>query len=352
MIDWADGFSHYGDDESNLLDGPYSAATWWTLDTTHVRTGTHALTTSNTVAELRRVFTSSEATHGVAMALWLQVLPTNTTQFVPFSFRDAMNTIQFEVTIWPTGQVAAYLGDCAVLTPTVLAVSPLDGSAPRMTANGFNHLECWGTVDGATGSIEVRLNGVTILNYAGPLDIAGTTETSIWAWRGADGAWPGSVWLSDLIGLNDQGSTNTSFIGDKKVFEDFPNADTTDADWAPSSGALTYPMVDDPAPDGDGTFIESDSPGDVSGVRFANIDPSIIAISGIFMLHKTKKTDAGTSNVLLSIDSGADSADGVSRPMTTVYSVYGDGFELDPATAAPWVTAGANAMSLRITRTA
>jgi hypothetical protein len=352
MIDWADGFSHYGTDEANMLDGPYAEVSFWTLDATHVRTGTYAISSSNAGAMLRRVFSSSEATHGVAMALWVSALPNNFYSYVPFSFRDAVNAIQFDVTIWPTGQVAAYLGQVNNVSPVLLAVSPLDGSVPRITANGFNHLECWATIDDTAGAIEVRLNGVTILNYAGPLNHTGTGETSIWAWYGADGAWPGTIWVSDLIGLNDQGSTNNSFIGDKKVFEDFPTADTADADWSPSAGSATYPMVDDPDPDGDGSYIESTSPGDVSGVRFSNVDPSVVSISAILMLHKSRKTDAGTSSVQLTVDSGSDSADGVNRSMTTVYSVYGDSFEVDPATAAPWIPAGANAMSLRITRTA
>jgi hypothetical protein len=352
VIDWADGFSHYGTNVANMLDGPYAAVGFMSLDATHVRTGTHALSSSNGSAEVRRVFTTSEDVHGVAIAMFLSAMPSSTSQLVTHSFRDAGNGIQIEITVWPTGQVAAYLG-ARDLYDNLLGVSSLDGMTPRVTANGFNHIEAWCGIDATSGWVEVRINGVTALNLTGiNTDFTSSGESSIWALRGAGSSWPFELWISDLIGLNDQGATNNSFIGDKKVFEDFPDGDTADTDWTPSSGGSTWPMVDDADPDGDGTYIEADTVGDVSGMTFANIDASVVSISGIFVLHKSRKTDAGTSNVQLSIDSGIDSADGGDRPMTTVYSVYGDGFEVDPATSAPWLPAGANAMSLRITRTA
>jgi hypothetical protein len=52
------------------------------------------------------------------------------------------------------------------------------------------------------------------------------------------------------------------------------------------------------------------------------------------------------------VKSGADEDDGADRPMTTAYALYNDVFETDPATGLPWTIPGANAMAVKLTRTA
>lgn len=345
MILWADSFDHYGVTGTNLTDGAW-AQIFGAPTSDHARTGTYSFGLgANFSAVCRRVFGAAKGTAGVGMALFLPQLPTINDAMTPIQFNDGSNAQQIRIVIESTGAISAYKGGDPVALGT---------SSELITANGWNHLEAKVVVDDTTGAVEVRLNGVTILNLSGVnTDPNGSGEVSQYQTcnqtnRGADGSW----YIDDVIAWDDSGSSNNDFIGDKKVFTDFPDADTADVDWVPSAGSDLFAMIDDPDPDGDGTYDEAENVGDVMGVTYPNVDAAVLAISAIILVHKSRKTDAGTCNVQQSCISGVSNTDGVDRPMTTAYTLYHDVIEVDPATSAPWTPTGANAMAHNLTRTA
>lgn len=353
MIDDADGFDHYGTSASFMKDGAWAEAFSAAPSTDFARTGTYSLELGASVSAIaRKVFhQGAQSVAGVALALYTLDLPNANLSMVPISFRDTGNDDQLSIVIQSTGQIAAVRG--SKLAPTVLGTS--DSAGLKVTANAWNHIEAWvGIGDGTAGWVEVRLNGVTVLNLT-DVDTQATSnaETSQfailnWTTRAGQFSW----YVDDVIILNDQGGVNDTFIGDKKVFTDFPDADTADVDWTPSAGSDLFAMIDEAVPDQDATYDESDTAGQAMGVTFPNVDPSIIGIAGIVLLHKSKKTDAGLCTVQATCQSGGSEQAGTDRPMTTAYTLYADVFEVDPDTSAPWTTAAANAMALKLDRTA
>lgn len=345
MILWADSFDHYGLLGTNMADGAW-AQVFGNPTTAKARTGTHSFEmTAGPSSIMRRVFGAAKTTAGVAMALYLPQLPSFNDGMTPIQFNDGTNAQQIRIIVESTGAIAAYAGGSS---------TPLGTSTDLITANGWNHLEAKIVVDDTTGAVEVRLNGVTVLNLSGiNTDPTAAGEVSQYSScnqfnRLTDGSW----YIEDVIAWDDSGSSNNDFIGDKKVFTDFPDADTADVDWIPLSGPTRFAMIDEPAPDGDASYDEADDVGDVMGVTYPDVDAAVLAISAIILVHKTRKTDAGTCNVQQTCVSGVSSTDGLDRPMTTAYTLYHDVIETDPATSAPWTPTGANAMAHNLTRTA
>lgn len=346
MILWADSFDHYGNSTVFMRDGAWAELVSAAPSTDQARTGTRSLEfgASNS-AIARRVFGGTKSVVGVGFPIYMEDLPTANRSLAAIEFRDNANETQVTIIVESTGALAAYAGN--KLTPTLLGTS-----SALITANAWNHIEGRVRIGGTDGSVEVRLNGVTVLNLADvDTDATGAGEVSQYATRNWTSRIQNGFYIDDVIAWDDQGGTNDDFVGDKKVFTDFPTSDTADVGWAPLSGATRFAMINEASPDGDTSYDQAGDTGDVMGVGFANVDASIVNIVAVCMAHKSRKTDAGDCNVQLTVSSSGTDEDGVDRPMTTAYTLYHDAFDVDPDTGAPWTTGGANAMTVKLTRT-
>lgn len=341
---WAEGFDHYGDDETMMLDGPYAAVSGSTLTTAKARTGLRSLLTGSANGNgFRRVWGAAKSTVGIGAAFWHDALPSNNFSRMLFDFRDNANNNQVRLWLLSTGAIQA-------------RADPFDGvtlgtSTALVTANAWNHIEAKVHIDSSAGTVEVRLNGVTVLNLTGVnTNHTATGETSQ-VFSGSLSTYFDSVYMDDMVAWDTDGASNNDFIGDRKVFTDFPDADTADVDWTPNSGSNRWSRISENPPDGDTSYDSSASAGDKMGVTFPDLDAQVTSVTAVILLHKSKKTDAGDCNVQLHAISGADTADGTDRPMTTAYSLYQDVFEVDPATSAPWTNGGASAVAMQVERT-
>jgi hypothetical protein len=351
-----DGFDHYGDDTANMLAGAWAeAAIGWQLDSTTSRTGTHSLHCgAGNSGILRRVLWDEATRAGVAMAAKFDGLPEGNACRVLHQFRDAFNAAQISIVVQSTGKIAIYEGAPVNFLPLqgLIAESDL-----LVTSGGWNHIEAWVQIGGSDGAVEVRLNGVTAVTAnSANTDFTGAGEVSQWASYVSGALVSGAINIDDWIPGQGTGSDSDSdftgdFIGDRKVFTDFPDADTAAVDWVPSSGGSRFAMVDEADPDGDSTYDEAAVEGDVMGLSFPDLPADVISVQGVAMVHLSRKTDAGPCDLQLAVQSSGDEDQGTDRPMTTAYTLYGDMFETDPHTGLPWTRAAVNAMTSTLTRT-
>lgn len=352
MILWADGFDGYGNDESKMLDGLWAEQNV-TLSNTQARTGTYSMYVAGVNDKARRVLGGNKTVVGVAMAIFAEFQPTAPAASNIVSFRDSNNYPQVLVNLDTTGAISAWQGDRATNYGHLLGVS-----TDLMVTNAWNHIEV--RADFGAGDLEVRLNGVTVLNLAGvdlvnanpqPLEATGQTSAAQITLGFAGTSGHSNYYLDDLVVWDDSGSSNNTFVGDRKVFTDVPTSDTAEQDWTRSSGSSSYSLLDEIPDDGDGTYLTTDTTGDRFGVGFGALPDNVTNIAAVIFIHKSRKTDAGDCNVQLHLDSGVSEADGASRPMTTAYTCWFDVFEVDPATSAPFTKSAAEAATLVVERT-
>jgi len=352
---WMESFDYFGDDETKMLDGLWAelfsigSTSPPVLSTTRCRTGARSLkfpsgpgVGSRNIA--RRVFGGAKTEVGVGMALYLESLPTINNSLCFLRFSDAANAEQISFYVQSTGVIAAYRG------VTHLGSTP----APAITAAAWNHVETKAVIHNATGAIEVRVNEVTVLNLTG-IDTVSTAnvETSQFSMGALEGTtvstdwWADDMFVWDVVTVGDNDVND--FVGDKKVFTTFPDADTAEADWTKSSGAAGYSLIDEATPD-DADYITTATDGSVSEFGLSDLPSNVAEIIAVQLTPRVLKTDAGSVLFSADIVSGAAATAADEIPITTQGTYRPFVHTKDPVSAAPLTLAEFNAVKLRVTR--
>jgi hypothetical protein len=351
MLRWADGFDHYGL-AARLREGQaaYANASGVTLDTTNPRTGTTAARLQGGFETgLRRIYGADLQTAGIGYAFFIPTLPSNSTSLCLASWRDNANAGQAVIMVSSTGQVVLRRG---TNTGPIIATS-----APCVYDGAYQHFEAKLALGDSDGACEVRINGVTVLNISG-VDTKAAGDEIGQVQVGCDNqgvfGFPAYMLVDDIFAWDDTGSGSevNDFVGDKKAYTRLPDGDTPTADWIPSSGSLQYPMLDNVPPLDASEYLQADDAGEETQVTVAAFPSEIVAITGVYVVTRLFKTDAGAANAQVSVVSGASVEPGTDRALSTAPVWYGDVFETDPATGAPWLLADLNDAELLLERTA
>lgn len=345
---WIEGFDHYGDDEDLLEQGPYAEVNLSTLSTEAPRTGSRALKIgAGNDGGFRRVFGADLSEVGIGYAFLIPELPSNSQSMALAQIRDNANNELMTLGVTSTGQVQAWAG------PNRLVASPpgeIRGtSAPVVLAGSYQHFEAHIGAD----FVEVRLNGVTVLNLTGVAWFAGAfAQVQVGSPGLAVTGFPLYMMVDDLYAWDTtSGTQNTDFVGDKKVWTVFPDADTATEEWTPATGANSWAMLDDVPPQ-DGThYLAADAAGTRSDFEIDDVPETIVAIAGVMLATRAWKTDAGNAKVQVGMISDGDEERGAEHALSQAPTYYHDVFELDPATATLWTVEGVNAAQSLLERT-
>lgn len=347
---WCDSFDYYGSTIGNLTEGLWAEITAGvTLSTLNPRTGTHSLRLGASTTQ-RRVLGGAKTTVGLAGAFYYPILPTGNNSCRIFEFRDAANQPQVSIGLQSTGTIEAKRGS---VSGTVLGTT----ASPVVTAETYQHIEAMVFFSQTVGTIEVRVNGVTVLSLSG-IDTVNTALvecSQVVLGGGISGSTPSNVDMDDVFAYDDTGSFNNSFIGDRRVITLFPDANTIQADWTAVGAATGYEAIDDASPDGDTSYITAGvpgSPGPISEFGIQNLPAGISAISAVVVIEMARKTEAGPANTQWSVISGASETAGLDKPMTEIYTYRADVFETDPASAAPFTPSEVDGLLVKVERTA
>lgn len=346
---WCDSFDYYGGTIGNLTEGLWAEITAGvTLTSANPRTGTHALRAQQASTQ-RRVLGGAKTTVGLAAAFYFPNLPTGNNAQRLFEYRDAANQAQITIVLQSTGVIEVKRG---TTSGTSLGVS----ASPVVTAETYQHIECLVFFSQTVGTVEVRVNGVTVVSIAGVDTVATSLVecSQVVIGGGTGGTAVNNVDIDDVFAYDDTGSYNNTFIGDRRVITLYPNANTAQADWTPVGAATGYECIDEASPDGDSTYISAGVPGSpapVSEFGISNLPAGISAISAVMVVEMARKTEAGPANTQWSVISGASETAGADKPMTEIYTYRYDIFETDPASAAPFTPSEVDGLLIKVERT-
>lgn len=342
MLLWCDGFDHYGSNIALMRNGAYAEVNGASLTNSpaFVRTGTRALLLSSIGGSARRVFGAQKQAVGVGVAFNLITsLPDDEHEFM--RFEDSAGTRSVFLIINSAGEICARVG--------VVSITEIARSGVVVGASSYQHLEAKVVIDAVAGAVEVRLNGVTVLNVSGVDTQTTSAETSTVTVRGSGHT--GGIAIDDFYAWDEEGYQNNDFIGDKKVYTVFPDADTSTEEWELSVGVDSYAILNNNPPVDATDYLYSEGPGVRTDVEVAALPPEIVSIAGVFVPTRMWKTDAGNSKVRVGIVSGVAEDFGAPHALSMAASYYGDVFETDPDTGALWTLSALNAVQLAIDRT-
>lgn len=202
-----------------------------------------------------------------------------------------------------------------------------------------------------TGSVIVKVDGSEVINDAA-VDIKPGSATDVDSFRlmGASTNSATGVRYDDVIVMDDSGSVNNDFIGDRRIETLLPTGDdATDADWISQPAQSVgdeYLNIDDPVPgsnDGDTSYLYSATPGDESLFDFENLSTTPAEINAVQVTLEAKKSDGGSREMahLLKADTKAT---GTTFNPGTDYEVHREVWEQSTeAVPGPWTPALVNA---------
>ena len=355
---WMDGFDHYGSGSTgrdNMTNyGAYAAVdSGLSISNVRARTGTYSLRGyGGSDQYARRVFGAQKSAVGFGCAVYMDAIPSNVYNVTLCDFWDVNGYTLCRIRVKSDGSLQLWRGSSS----SGSEVSSTSG--PVMTAGGWYHFECKFTPNGATSSIEVRVNEVTVLNNGSfaigtALSGDGTTSTETSSVRFGNHLVAAYVYVDDLFAWDTSGSYNTDFIGDRKVATLMPNGDTSVMDWTPDTGSTEYTQIDEIGPDGDTSYVYVGAVSNAEAEFDLEAMPSNAgAIAAVQTYVAARKTDAGTCDYRTDIVSGGLDTAGDSHPITTSYLYYMDVFETDPNTGAQWTKSGVDSAKIRLVREA
>lgn len=241
------------------------------------------------------------------------------------SFRDGATT-QVEVRIDATGHL--------ICTRNATQIGGTGTTV--LTFDTWYHIEFKATINNATGSFEIRLNGATELTGSG-LDTQNTANAtaSRTYFVGTANQNYADLYVSD-----------SAFAGPGRVATLTPSGNGNSSDLIGSDGNSTdnYLLVDDAMTEafanGDTDYVESVTVGDHDTYAFANLPTVPTSILAVKLSLAAKADDAGAKGIRHVTRSGGTDYEGTTRNLSTSYAYYSEVREVDPATGVAWTASG------------
>lgn len=366
---WGDGFDHYGNDESNMLDGQvYATTTNITLSTAQVATGTHSVYIgsggSGTLqGDLRKVLSASKDKMGAIARFYFPSLPTTNGESGIFDFltsdplRGQVNCI-----VDANGAFRFYRGGDYGPLGSGTNGTLIAQSDPILTAAAWNHVEVQVYIHDTLGWVRVAINGVHRYAATG-LDTKYNSDNivSVANRRYEVGSQLGEYYMDDyrlydFVGNSavdtdwcctvDGSGVATNYIGELQGMLQLADGDTAEADWDKSTGADGYPLIGKATPN-DATYIYSTAAGDLSEFTLTDLPEEITYIRGLDFHSRLSKSDAGAAMYKVGMKSVAATSDAAEIPITVEPAYWYAQIDVDPDSGVRWTRPSFNAAWLR-----
>lgn len=300
------------------------------------RTGPNCLRFEDRRARVRRVLPAPVDVLGVGLGLKVNNNTTKISKCFP-SFRTLGNSELVHVATDSNNSILVVRNNVIIgqSEPNAFNLATWFWLEAKVTSN-------FGATD-----IEVRLNNVPVVSVSG---IAVSAQMqNVFLGDDNDAAENSSHSVDDLIIWDGTGTRNNDFMGERRCPARFPNADTADADWTPSTGTVGFSMLNKSTPN-DATYLRATNPGDISEFQKAQLALDANDIAGVVMNWRARKSDAGVSTYRMGMHSGAIVQNSPEKFPDVAFGYDSYILERDPNGDIPWTTASLDAATLRLTR--
>jgi hypothetical protein len=317
---YMDGFDYYSNDEA-ISRGWSFHNTYTTWNSLYGRFGGIGVANTYDNQRLKRNIGVNKSTLYIGVAIGKWEFGTPEIQLAdPFAIlTDELDVHQVKFHLSPTYEILVYQGD-----DTLLATSAVDVLKNFV----WQYLELKVVISATVGVVEVRVNGVEVINETG-LDTKNGSDYMRNLGFAAF-AYNRSAVYDDLY-IDD-----AQFHGDCRIKTFFPDSDSAiHTDFVRSAGSNDYECVDETDPNEDTDYIYANVMGDIS--TFGITTGTLGTVIGIQLNNYLRKDDAGTRKIKPLIRSnGADYQGTELDDVPANYIFYSDIWETDPDDSNPW----------------
>lgn len=210
------------------------------------------------------------------------------------------------------------------------------------------HLEIKCSCDDANGFFELRVNGNTVLTYAGDTRNGGTglLNYAVAAMNTNTSA-SGECDFDDWVVWDAAGEEFNDWIGDCEVQTSMPTEDDVVTNWTPNTGDA-WDAINDDGEDGDATYIASSTLASPASFEMADLATTPDKILGVQAFIVARKDDSGNRSIKFGIDSNGEVAESDDTPLGTAYTGFTKMFEKNPDGDVEWTPAAVNALKARV----
>lgn len=345
----ADNFSIYGSTVGLMLNGIYTNVGGCTLvnDPDGISPGKvlrpawNGLDNTNINWQYPLQNGATEAV-GVAFRLWCDYMPNDASLASRIvQFRDIGNNVLASVGTLPNGALRFLINETAH-----------DTTIPVVSAQGWYHIEVFYShaAGGLLADYEIRVEGQTVL-FGDVTDAINADIGIISAFNVEIGGHAMRYQIKDLVIWDTGGTQNNDFLGSVLVANLMPQADV-DLNWALTTGTTGAAILDN-IPPNDASYIYAiDPPPPAYVASLTDLSVDATSVRALITFVRASKSDGGDGSLQVGVISDEDTALGANRPITVAQTYWRDVFELNPATAAPWLPGEVNSALLQINRTA
>lgn len=354
---FADAFSIYGTggvgNSRMLLGPPWLEANASGPSTANPRPhGTHCYLLSATTGGnpgYRCGFDANWTTFKLRNAVRLSALPSGNDKFYIFQPRTAGNAAQCSVLIGASGQIIVTSGG---ESGTVLGTS--DNGV--ISAGQIHVCEAKFVINGATGSVEVRVDEITTAINLSNVNTAaggGTTAAS-----NAARIVGGEVFTCGVYDYSQNEASELPgdpWLGDTQVLLQLPSAATAQNDFSVTGAANAAAATSGNPPAGDAAYIEGSTAGQVTEMQYPDLPANVSLVIATIMRPCWKKPTAGTSTLKVGLhtQNGAGGiVAGPTQAMPTDYAYDYAALVLNPDTGVQFTPAEWNASRVRFEKVA
>ena len=344
---WLENYKSYGNNVSYMSDGLYAQATLRLLEDPDPNETGYVAKISDGFDILRKVLSGNKTTVGVAQRYWFPTLPVSDNIPYILRFCDEDNVIQTSLAVTSTGKLQVYRGGGVALLA--------ESTGPVVVTNAWTHIEMKVLFSQTVGTVEVRVNGVTVISATG-LDTVQSAkvhcaQVSLDCDNASDGVPRISMYCKDYFIWDGEGTHNNNFAGTVSIIDLIEESDIDLGDWAPSTGSTGFDLVNESPPD-DAKYISAlTATTDPAVMTLSDLPEDVTSVRCLMTLVRSRKVDGGDGNLQVGLVSGSDVDLGADHPLTTAFTYYYDISEEDPATDAPWSPSAVNDADIQFDRT-
>lgn len=289
----------------------------------------------------------SGETLGIGFHFYLEDLPNTAHKGGLVGFGDASQTYRM-VRVDTSGVLHYWSGSTSTGDSLV-------NSGVLISPEVLYHLEVFTYLHASEGSIEVRLNGVTVINE----DNLNTLPTELpfiklaiakEASPTGGASQTAKIFYDNLYMWDSEGPFNNDFLGERNVMTVPVASDEVPQDWSLSSGSDAYDLLDNVPPDPLNDYIESTAANEVSKFGIATLDSMEISVVGIQTTVQAYKTGTSDTEIDIGVDSGSV-LDVGTRSLTQDQPTYVHHIsEVNPDTSEPYTPAETQSALVHIER--
>jgi hypothetical protein len=323
-----DGFDHYATADITKKWTSAANSSYWFVNPTGGRRGGGCLEIGGSASwtdTCNKTLPAGYSTIVVGMALYVA----NLTDGLITLKEDNIN--HFSISLNGIGQFMARRG--APIYGTLLGTT-----TTSISTGTWYYIELKVTIADATGSYELRVNGVNVLSATNVDTRDGGTGVvnSIQLNATRNGK------IDDFYVCNSSGSTNNDFLGDCRIDTILPSGDGTYTDGTPSTGTAHYAVVDENPPN-TSDYISMDVVDNRDSYTYPDLPP--LSASTVYAVQVNPfwlKDDAGTRSAATFALNGGGNVTGATVALTTSALFSPQIYETNPDTSTAWTQATVN----------